>query len=293
MKLILSTILYAYSFVLISQPTISFTFDDGRIYDLGEYSLKEWNDMILSTLDRHEIKAAFFVRTQGMETKNGRLVLESWNNAGHLLANHTHTHPNFNKSEHSAKSFEWELMKADSILREYSNYEKLFRFPYLKEGNTKEKVDSIRCIMDNHGFKNGFVTIDDADWFVDGQLLKRLKVNANVDLEAYREIYLKHLLERATYYEKLSYELTSRHIAHTLLLHHNLTSALFLDDLINLFKTNGWKVISAKHAFQDPIFDQLPDHTGASLVWDLAQDSGGYTEEAPDSLYYKMEKLGL
>jgi hypothetical protein len=108
-------------------------------------------------------------------------------------------------------------------------------------------------------------------------------------------------MERANYYEKLSMELNGRHINHTLLLHHNLTSALFLDDLINKFKEEGWELIDADKAYKDKIFKKIPDpnFAGESLIYSMAKQSGKYGKSlrypAEDSRYEKnrMNELGL
>ncbi len=108
-------------------------------------------------------------------------------------------------------------------------------------------------------------------------------------------------MERANYYEKLSYTLNERHISHTLLLHRNLTSAVFLGDLISKFKEEGWQVIDAATAYQGKIFDSLPEakFAGESLIWSLAKQSGNYEGQlrypAEDSRYEKgaLDSLGL
>lgn len=299
MRYIILTLAFFTSLISVAQPTISFTFDDGSLSKRANYEFEEWNDMILSALDDAKIKAVFFVKTEGKSTDKGRHLLETWNDKGHLIANHTYSHPNFNKEEINAEDFRTELLRADSLINSFSNYTKLFRFPYLKEGNTTTEVDSIRQIMKYYGYKNGHVTIDGSDWYIDSRLRKRLNQNPQADIEAFKDFYLEHIFQRANYYENLSLKLTGRHINHTLLLHHNLAAALFLDDLIAMFKSKGWNVISADEAFKDPIFEQTPNHAGESLIWALAKDSGKYEDKlrypAEDSRYEKMrmDELGL
>lgn len=286
-------------FSLMAQPTISFTFDDGSTSDQTHYTFEEWNSMILDALDNAKIKSILFVKTDDKATEKGEYLLNSWNSKGHGIANHTYSHPNFNKHSVNAKDFRTELLRADSLISNYSNHIQLFRFPYLKEGNTSDKIDSIRQILKNNHYKNGYVTIDASDWYIDSRLRKRLKEDPNADIEGFKDFYLEHLLARANYYENISYNLIGRHISHTLLLHHNLAAALFVDDLIAMFRAKGWKVISAHEAYQDPIFDSTPAHAGESLIWALAKDSGQYEDElrypAEDSQYEeaRMNELGL
>ncbi len=284
---------------MISQPTISFTFDDGITEDRCGYSFKDWNAMLLGHLEKANIKTIFFVTGKNKIDENGKFLLNSWNEKGHRIGNHTYTHPYYNSKKVSFKDFSGELIKTDEVINGYSNYIRLFRFPYLKEGNTQGKVDSIRQFLKEKKYKNGHVTIDASDWYIDSRLRKRLKENPDADIEGFKNFYLQHIFERATFYEDLSHKITGRHINHTLLLHHNLTAALFLDDLIQMFKEKGWNIIPAEEAYKDPIFNKNPNHVGESLIWALAKDSGDFEEilryPAEDSRYEKnkMDHLGL
>lgn len=299
MKYIILALILSTSLTCIAQPTISFTFDDGSTSDRANYEFEKWNRMILNALKEENIHAVFFVTGFNKSDEKGRYLLESWNNSGHYIGNHTFSHPNFNSEKIGLEEFKDELLGTDTIINQYSNYTKLFRFPYLKEGDNQTEVDSIRAYLQRQDYKNGYVTIDASDWYIDSRLIKRLKQDSKGSIEAFKDFYLEHIFERANYYENLSFELTGRHINHTLLLHHNLAAALFLDDLIGMFKSKGWNVISADKAFKDPIFKRTPNHAGESLIWALAKDSGKYEDElrypAEDSRYEKerMDELGL
>lgn len=283
------------------KPTISFTFDDGNINDMPGYKLEEWNTLLLGHLKKHHLKAILFSSGANKTGEKGKYILSSWNDAGHRIANHTFSHPNFGSAKTSVEMFEWELLSNDSIINAYSNNLKYFRFPYLKEGETKEKVEQFRQFMAAKGYKNGHVTIDASDWYVDSRLLKRLRENPKADIDGFRKFYTEHLLDRAKYYESLSYDMTGRHINHVILLHHNLAAALFLDDLIDAFEKNGWAVMDADKAYSDPIFNEQPTHipAGESLIWALAKSSGKYESKlrypAEDGDYEqeKMDLLGL
>ncbi len=285
------------------KPMVSFTFDDGNTSDLAIFQFEEWNNMILSHLEKENLKAIFFVTGRNKLDEKGQLLLKSWNNKGHKIANHSFTHPNFNSEKNTSSLFESELKRTDSIISNLSNGIKLFRFPYLKEGQNQAKVDSIRNILAINNYVNGYVTIDASDWFVDQRLRQRIKEVGfeKAEIEKFKAFYMKHIMERADYYENLSYEINQRHINHTLLLHHNLASALFLGDLIEEFKAKGWEVINAEEAYKDQIFENIPssDFAGESLIYSIAKQSGNYDQTlrypAEDSRYEKakMNALGL
>jgi peptidoglycan/xylan/chitin deacetylase (PgdA/CDA1 family) len=283
------------------QPTISFTFDDGITNDIIDYKFEDWNRLILNALEEEELKAMFFVTGFNKTNRKGKYLLKEWDQQNHKIANHTFSHPNFNDKNNTVALFSDELLKTDSIINQYDNYVKYFRFPYLKEGKTKEKIEGIRTILKENTYQNGYVTIDASDWYVNSRLIKQMKTREKVDTLAFQQFYLKHLLERATFYESLAYEMMGRHIKHTILLHHNLTSALFLKSLIQKFKSEGWKVIDAMEAYEDPIYKSSPKvvPAGESLIWSLAKESGKFEDQlrypAEDSRYEKeeMDRLGL
>ncbi|MEH6620344.1 polysaccharide deacetylase family protein [Maribacter arcticus] len=287
----------------VSKPTISFTFDDGITSDLAGIKFEEWNSMILSHLENENLKAVFFVTGKNKLNKKGQNLLNSWNDKGHNIANHTFTHPNFNSQKNNVQLFKNELIQTDSIISKLSNWVKLFRFPYLKEGASKAKVDSIRNVLIDNNYKNGYVTIDASDWYINQRLINRINSVGieNTKIDKFKKFYIQHLIDRANYYEKLSYQINKRHINHTLLLHHNLTSALFLGDLIKDFKKKGWIIINAKEAYQDEVFENQPksEYAGESLIWSLAKQSGKFEQSlrypAEDSRYEEnaIDSLGV
>ena len=287
----------------ISKPQVSFTFDDGITNDILHYRFEDWNKMILDALDKEQVKAIFFVTGSNKLDEKGQYLLSSWNDRGHRIGNHTWSHPNFNAEDNTVAIFERQLLQTNSVISKYSNHIQRFRFPYLKEGNTEEKIAGIRTVMAANGYQNGHVTIDASDWYINQRLIKKIREVGEqaADIDAFRDFYLTHILERANYYESLSMQLNERHIPHTLLLHHNLTSALFLDDLIEKFKSEGWEIVDAPVAYEDEVYRIQPEivPAGESLIWSMAKASGNYEEllryPAEDSRYEQpvMDSLGL
>jgi len=283
------------------QPVISFTFDDGKTSDLAGIKLQQWHGGILKALEKHRIKAIMYVAGHNKRTTNGKYVLSSWVQAGHYLANHTLNHPNFNDEATTLEVYKKELMDNEALLKQYPRFIKYFRFPYLKEGNTDEKINGFRTFLKQQGYGHGHVTIDNSDWYIDSRLRKRLTENPQADLNGFKEFYLNHIYEKAMYYDSMATALTNRKIAHSLLLHHNLVAGLFLDDLIAHFKSKGWKVIDAQEALVDPIYKVQPkiNPAGESVVWGMAKQTGKYDQQlrypAEGDQYEKavMDALGL
>jgi peptidoglycan-N-acetylglucosamine deacetylase len=283
------------------KPKISFSFDDGSIEDMPGYKLEEWNQMLLNSLKKHQLKAVLFVAGRRLTGDRGRYVLDAWDNAGHKIANHTWSHYYISSKKITLEDFEKDVLVNDSFIRKYKNFYPYFRFPYLKEGNTAREVNGFRGFLKEHDYKTGHVTIDASDWYVSNRLVTRLKEKPDADISGFEKFYIQHLFDRASFYDSLATCLTNRKIAHVILLHHNLAAALFLDDLIHYFKENGWEVMDTEEAYKDEIYRQQPTNlpAGESLIWALAKQSGKYDRvlryPGEDGEYekVKMDKSGL
>jgi hypothetical protein len=92
-----------------------------------------------------------------------------------------------------------------------------------------------------------------------------------------------------------------RRDSHNLLLHHNLTTALFLPAVVEAFRSAGWTLVDAGFAFADPVYGSQPDIVPAanSLIWQLAKADGRFDARlrspGEDGSYEgpSMDALGL
>lgn len=261
-----------------SKPQISFTFDDPNIETTGNMTWMQKDDAILETLAKNNLKVALFVCGKRIDFPEGKVLLSKWSDAGHMICNHSYSHSYFHSTKQTLEIYEKDFLRCDSIIKTYSSFTKLFRFPFLKEGNTSEKRDGFRKFMDSLGYRSGYATIDASDWYIDGRMADTLKLNPEFDITPFKEYYIAHIYNRATFYDSLALQLTGRHIKHTLLLHHNLINAMFLGELIKFFKVKGWEPVNASDAYKDEVFSLKPDilPAGESIVWAMAKETGKY-----------------
>jgi peptidoglycan-N-acetylglucosamine deacetylase len=261
-----------------AQTMVALSFDDPSTLPSPKGPWQERNQKILQTLANHELKAALFVCGMRVHSPAGQALLKSWDQAGHAIANHSYTHPFFSGSKESAVNFERELLRTDSMIRGYAHFRPWFRFPFLKEGKTVERRDSMRTLLAVHGYRNGHVSIDASDWYVDQMLSDSLKKNPQLNPLPYKEFYVAHILDRAHYYDSLATAIAGHKVRLVLLLHHNLINAMFLDDVIRALVADGWVFIDPEYAYQDPIYLQSPDAlpAGESFFWSLAKATGRY-----------------
>jgi peptidoglycan/xylan/chitin deacetylase (PgdA/CDA1 family) len=275
---------------LANGQSIALTFDDGpNMADEIGLSPADRNTAILKQLADAHLKSILFVTRTDTDPKRNELI-RLWGIQGHAIGNHTATHPDF--AEVSLTDFEQELLTCEKAIHEYPGFTRRFRFPYLKEGSTVQKRDGFRAFLDTHGYKSGAVSIDASDWYYSQRLSARLEDQPNADTRPYRDAYLRHLYDRAQYYDGLSRQLLGHSVAHVLLLHHNLINALFLADVVHMFRDKGWMLIDSEVAFKDPVYAMRPNTlpAGESILWALAEEKGvpGLRYPGEDDTYEKL-----
>lgn len=280
-------------------PRVAFTFDDFQFYEFTGFPEAARNDAILAALATHRIKAGAFVTGRYVQAPRMWRLVEAWSDAGHLIGNHTFTHPRYSTTSHA--QFVRDVRQNEAHLRRLPQFRKWLRFPYLDEGGTAPQRDAMRAFLATSGYRNAHVTIDTSDWYIDERLRARLTKQPNADIAPYRAYYLDHIWDRAQFYDGLAQQVIGRSPPHVMLLHHNVVNATFLGDLLGLFTRKGWQLIDPREAYTDPLYTAAPKVTpaGHSLVWSLARETGRFDGvlrvPAEDGSYEKakMDALGL
>ena len=261
----------------------------------------EANRRLLDTFAQRKLKVALFVCGMRVDQPEGQKLLSDWDKEGHLICNHSYSHLNFNSPKVTYERFASDFARNERILQLYSDRTSLFRYPGLKEGDTAEKRDSFRALLKSHGYRNGYVTIDSSDWYVDERMRTRLTTDSSAGLGSYRDYLISHLLDRANFYRQLALDALGREIHHTLLVHYRPIEALFLAEVMSAFDRAGWEWVDADVAYTDPVFVREPQilPAGESLVWELAAEGGQSKNKlrypGEDDVYEKpkMDSLGL
>lgn len=127
---------------------IVFSFDDGPSTVA--------TSSILDTLARYQIRTIFFVLGQKLTSQAGRDLMSRAHREGHLIANHTYSHPNL--TELDAEGIRQELRRTEELIGEYLTPSKLMRPPY---GAINETV---RQVLDEEGYTALLWTTASLDW---------------------------------------------------------------------------------------------------------------------------------
>lgn len=141
---------------------VALTFDDGPD--------PRFTPQVLDVLGREGVKATFFV--VGNRAKKFPALLKRIHNEGHLVGNHSYSHPQFRKR--SVKQFQDEILRTEKIIQSSIGYRpKLIRPPY---GEIRE--EQVQWVK-----KNGYTVVnwnvDSLDWKgLDKEKVKNNVINA-------------------------------------------------------------------------------------------------------------------
>lgn len=203
------------------------------------------------TLRDHGITATGFAI--GQQLKPDTLpALRAFAKAGHIIGNHSWSHPSFD--DLTIKEFRDETLRANRALSEWMGTNRYYRFPYLKEGKSEAAKSAATQVLDDLGYQNVPVTIDNDDWRFNGDYLDAIERG---DTDAAREIaerYLAHMKERTAFFQRLAHVSFGRDVRHVLLLHMNRINADHLETLLDWYASEGWSFISLKRALADPLY---------------------------------------
>ena len=121
---------------------------------------------LLGHLERHGIQAVGLVTWGNVRDAAGRALLERWLAAGHELGNHSYAHPSYSRTsiEDYRDDMERARREIQALLEPHGQQLRFFRFPYLREGDTPEKVAAMRAYLEESGQQNLPVTLDNQDW---------------------------------------------------------------------------------------------------------------------------------
>jgi peptidoglycan/xylan/chitin deacetylase (PgdA/CDA1 family) len=188
----------------------------------------------------------------------GEARIRAYVDAGHVIANHSHSHLWLNRT--AAADYVADIDKAQAWLRGRPGYRPWFRFPFLDEGRRDlAKRDALRAALRERGLRNAYVTIDNYDWHLDALASQARREGRAIDHAALRDLYVETLLGAANFTDRMALEAIGRSPAHVLLLHETDLAAMFVDDLAAALKRDGWRIVAIDEAYRDPIAAAEPD----------------------------------
>ena len=278
---------------------IALTFDDvpraeGAFLDPDERTLR-----LIAALDGAGVEQAAFFLNPGMlagahatgDEGEGEARIAAYVAAGHVIANHSMTHPRLQAVP--LPEFVADVDAAEAWLAGRDGRRAWFRFPYLDEGGPDtEKRDAARAALAERGLLDAWVSVNASDWWIDDAASAAVRDGRVPNMSALRDFYVARHVEAAEFYDDLARRTIGRSPAHVMLLHETDLAALFVRDLVEALRGEGWEIVTADEAFADPVYREAPETPFAqgTLFEQMA-----WARDLPEPRWFEMndvEKLG-
>jgi peptidoglycan-N-acetylglucosamine deacetylase len=228
--------------------------------------------MLIAGLKRAGVEQAAFFTNPGRIGPVNAATLQAYARAGHVLANHTAHH--LVLSEVSADQFLADIDAAEKWLKPEPGYRPWFRFPQLDEGKRNvAKRDAVRIGLKARGLRDGYVTADGWDWYLESLTLKAVQSGKKMDADGLRNLYVENHVLSADFADDLAKRILGRSPQHVLLLHETDLAAMYVEDLVKALRADGWTIVTADAAYSDPIGKLPPPEiadTNGTLIQMLA-----------------------
>ncbi len=253
---------------------IALTFDDCPRKTSTLMTGMERAKKLTQALKENNVHEAAFFCNSPSRAPDGPQRIQHFADQGHVIANHSATHPDFNKTP--IEKYMKDIDQGHKDLAQFPNFKKWFRYPYLHEGKTNQDRNAIRALLAKLNYKNAYVTIDTADYYLDDLLLQAVAKKQKYDVHKLCAVYKDHMLDQAEFHDDLSAKALGRSVKHVILMHETDLNALCLSDLIKELRHRGWEIITVTEAFTDEIANREPNtlFLGQGRVAALAKEKG-------------------
>lgn len=216
---------------------------------------------LIAVLKRHAVpEVVGFVNGGQLQDHPERTdVVKLWRQAGFPVGNHTFSHLDINRV--TAAEYIADIERNEALLAEVAGgqWVRVFRYPYLHEGEHAETREAVRRWLAGHGYTIAPVTVTFEDWAWNDAYAR---CAARRDAGAIA--WLKHsFLEAAVSHLRWSQaaaEITfGRPIRQILLVHVGAFDAVMLDELLDAYQHAGATMIDLATALADPVYHLKTD----------------------------------
>lgn len=253
---------------------------------------------MLAALKAQQIPEVYgFINAAKMDDdKDLSKVLELWIANGYPMGNHTYSHKSINKIP--VEEFEKEIDDNEKTLQQFgSKYDwRYFRYPFLHEGNTLDKRNSIRAYLKEKGYKIAQVTVDFEDWSWNDPYARCSDRKDAKQIKWLKKTYLQNAVDQLRRAEVISQGLFHKSIAHILLLHIGAFDAEMIEELLKAYKKEGVEFIPLSEATKDEVYSIDPavtNESGSEFTFQMMKSRGLKQKDFGIQPYdgYPQEKL--
>lgn len=222
---------------------------------------------LLAVLKKHHIQAVGLVNGAHLKEPEQTRLLDLWLADGHELGNHSYSHPSL--TQKSAEAFIADVEQERALLAKHlasrGKTLRFFRFPFLREGETLEKLRAVRAYLAESKQRALPVTIDNQDWSFEQPFVQGKPVS-----EEYQEAL--HVAVRTA--EARGDKLVGGVSPQILLLHANAVGAAEWDRLFTWLEQTGHRFATADEVLAHPVFSEPHEFIGTHgpSLWDRLID---------------------
>ena len=181
-------------------------------------------------------------------------VLRMWRTAGFPLGNHTYSHMDLNANPVDA--FERDVVADEplvSSLMSEGDWHWL-RFPYLHEGDTREKHQAVLAFLSGRAYRVAEVTISFDDYAYNDPYARCRGRQDAQGVERLEQSYISRAADSLTRAQASSRSVFGRDIKHVMLLHIGAFQTVMLPRLLDLLQQRGWSLTTLPDAASDPAY---------------------------------------
>jgi len=217
-------------------------------------------DGLLGHLKRHGIEAVGLVTWRNVRDARDRALLERWLAEGHELGNHSYSHPSYSATPFEAYRADTERARVEleALLAPHGRRLRFFRFPFLREGDTGEKVAAMRSYLEESGQQNLPVTLDNQDWSFDRPWSEAHEAGDEARAAAVAEDYHAALRISIRHHERRGDQLLGKTTPQILLLHANAIGAAEWGRLFEWLEETGHRFARADEVMGEPLLAHSP-----------------------------------
>lgn len=237
-------------------------------------------ERLLAAFRRHRLPPVYgFVNGKQVDVNPAlEPILRRWHESGNPLGNHTYSHLSLNRT--SVPDYLADLERGEELLKKLEPDDSLFRvfrYPFLHEGDTLEKREAVRRYLAEHRYAIAQVSIDAHDWAYNDPFARCTARADTASLASLRRTFVDGHVEELRLVRALAQRLVHREVRHVLLLHIGAADADAIDDLLTAYEREGVRWIDLRTALADPLYaidPGLSARHGAAFPYVLAEARG-------------------
>ena len=248
---------------------------------------------LIAGLHKAGVKQAAFYLVPGQighdDGIGGEERIEAYVAAGHVIADHSFTHPHL--SELSVADYMANVDKAEAFLKGREGRRPWFRYPFLDEGQgDKAKVAAVRAALKARGLHNGYATVDGSDWYIEAMTADAVAAGKKSTWTGFASSTSTTMVGAADFADSLARKTWHRQPAQVIVLHETDIAALFIPDLVAALRKDGWRIVTADEAYADPISKLAPNVPSANgTLLELA----AWEKGIPKPRWYERNDMDL